>query len=519
MSVVVGASIVTVGTSRRSRRSRRWGAGWALPAAARAASSTAAGKADRMPWRTTQRSRPRSAPTGTVRAGTTWVPRIAATTNAPSSRASADPSSKGQSVFATTRSTRRKRRQPWVVTAPKSSVRCALDQGERARARCSPPSATVTVALTRSPSRKGFEVRRRRRTPRCSPSGPSRLRKPNPRGWMEDAAVGCRRAWLSCIARAPYPKPLRRGALVRASPPWQPPPGSPFVPRLGRRDHLGRPRPPHAAEARDPPGRRRREFPGGKVEPDEDPRDALVRELAEELGVTATVGDIVEVTFHRYPSEERAPPLLRDAPRAPGSPEPRASTWPRCAGPRRSDLRDALFPPADVAVLAKVRAMLGAARIAAGAAAPTAEAPPNLPLLTVTGAARDRPTRPLSSSSSASYRGGGDGALGALGFPVLRAIGSRLPWPDRERVPAGRRQTPAARLTPRRETVGSVLRRRRAARSRGGARGGDHRRPAWVKISTSPRISRPCWRGAGCRGMAAELLPEARGPTRSRRGP
>lgn len=34
------------------------------------------------------------------------------------------------------------------------------------------------------------------------------------------------------------------------------------------------------------------ELPGGKVEAEEAERDALVRELAEELGVTATVGDI-----------------------------------------------------------------------------------------------------------------------------------------------------------------------------------------------------------------------------------
>jgi 8-oxo-dGTP diphosphatase len=43
------------------------------------------------------------------------------------------------------------------------------------------------------------------------------------------------------------------------------------------------------------------EFPGGKVEPGEAPVAALVRELREELGVTALVGRIWDVLFHTYP--------------------------------------------------------------------------------------------------------------------------------------------------------------------------------------------------------------------------
>jgi mutator protein MutT len=43
------------------------------------------------------------------------------------------------------------------------------------------------------------------------------------------------------------------------------------------------------------------EFPGGKCEPGEGHEDCLRRELTEELGVDATIGDEIIVTEHAYP--------------------------------------------------------------------------------------------------------------------------------------------------------------------------------------------------------------------------
>lgn len=99
------------------------------------------------------------------------------------------------------------------------------------------------------------------------------------------------------------------------------------------------------------------EFPGGKVEAGEDPRAALARELREEIGVETEIGDIIEVVFHRYP-EKDVLLLFFAARRLATSPEPRALEVAGIDWRAQHELTAADFPPADVAVLEKIRRIL-----------------------------------------------------------------------------------------------------------------------------------------------------------------
>jgi len=90
------------------------------------------------------------------------------------------------------------------------------------------------------------------------------------------------------------------------------------------------------------------EFPGGKCEATEDLAACLRREIREELGVDADVGDELLSVSHEYP--ERIVELHFIACRLTASPTPMLGQEMRWIA--RGELRSLDFPPADEALIA-----------------------------------------------------------------------------------------------------------------------------------------------------------------------
>jgi 8-oxo-dGTP diphosphatase len=92
------------------------------------------------------------------------------------------------------------------------------------------------------------------------------------------------------------------------------------------------------------------EFPGGKVNNDERPEDALIRELAEELGITVREACLAPLTFasHTYSDFHLLMPLYicRRWEGTVTAREHQALAWVRA-----NKLRDYPMPPADLPLI------------------------------------------------------------------------------------------------------------------------------------------------------------------------
>ena len=99
------------------------------------------------------------------------------------------------------------------------------------------------------------------------------------------------------------------------------------------------------------------EFPGGKLEPGERPEPALIRELAEELGITVEEPCLAPLTFasHGYDDFHLLMPLYICR-KWEGMVTPREGQ--QLAWVRANKLRDYPMPPADIPLIAHLTDLL-----------------------------------------------------------------------------------------------------------------------------------------------------------------